>query len=153
MIALTEYPRLIKAEKQGHLKLFPPDVLARAEGILKAIDTTGAYSHSQGILPIRESIAKFIAERDETMAPEPKSIFMTNGASDGISRILECLITCNDSGIMIPIPQYPLYSAAIDLLGGSIVPYYLYEDQNWTLKVNNDITIHKEVIIMIAIGE
>ncbi|KAF0984143.1 hypothetical protein FDP41_007320 [Naegleria fowleri] len=34
---------------------------------------------------------------------------------------------------MIPIPQYPLYSATIDLCGGSQVPYYLEEESGWGL--------------------
>ncbi len=34
---------------------------------------------------------------------------------------------------MIPIPQYPLYSAAITLYGGAIIPYYLNEEKGWQL--------------------
>lgn len=36
---------------------------------------------------------------------------------------------------MIPIPQYPLYSALISLLNGTPVPYYLDESKNWSLDV------------------
>lgn len=39
--------------------------------------------------------------------------------------------------ILVPVPQYPLYSAAISLFGGSLVPYYLEETANWGLDVNN----------------
>jgi len=35
--------------------------------------------------------------------------------------------------ILVPVPQYPLYSAAISLFGGSLVPYYLEEEANWGL--------------------
>lgn len=38
---------------------------------------------------------------------------------------------------MVPVPQYPLYSAAISLFGGSLVPYYLEETANWGLDVND----------------
>lgn len=38
---------------------------------------------------------------------------------------------------MVPIPQYPLYSATISLFGGSLVPYYLEETANWGLDVND----------------
>jgi alanine transaminase len=37
---------------------------------------------------------------------------------------------------MISIPQYPLYSAAVNMFGGKIVPYYLDEDHDWDLNVN-----------------
>jgi alanine transaminase len=39
--------------------------------------------------------------------------------------ILQTLISNEKDGIMIPIPQYPLYSASVALNGGSILPYYL----------------------------
>lgn len=35
--------------------------------------------------------------------------------------------------MMIPIPQYPLYSASIALNGGQVVPYYLDEESGWQL--------------------
>lgn len=39
--------------------------------------------------------------------------------------------------ILVPVPQYPLYSATMSLLGGSLVPYYLEETANWGLDINN----------------
>lgn len=39
--------------------------------------------------------------------------------------VLQALIRGNNDGIMVPIPQYPLYSASIVLYGGQIVGYYL----------------------------
>ena len=39
--------------------------------------------------------------------------------------------------ILVPVPQYPLYSAAISLFGGSLVPYYLEEEANWGLDFVN----------------
>ena len=41
------------------------------------------------------------------------------------------------SQILCPIPQYPLYSATIRLLGGALVPYMLDEDNNWGLSASN----------------
>ena len=38
---------------------------------------------------------------------------------------------------MIPIPQYPLYSALITLNGGKQIPYFLDETQNWSLDTND----------------
>ena len=38
-------------------------------------------------------------------------------------------------GIMVPIPQYPLYSASIALYGGQLVPYYLDEGNTWALDI------------------
>lgn len=40
------------------------------------------------------------------------------------------------AGVMIPIPQYPLYSASIAQFGLEPVGYYLDEDNNWALDVS-----------------
>lgn len=127
-----EWPEQLADE--GFLVNYPRDVVDRVRGFLTQIGTTGAYSHSQGIPAVREKIAKFIEARDG-YSTDPKHIFMTNGASDGISRILECVIASPDIGVMIPIPQYPLYSASIILNGGIIVPYYMNEENDWSLRV------------------
>lgn len=39
--------------------------------------------------------------------------------------------------ILVPVPQYPLYSASIALYGGALVPYYLEEEANWSLDFVN----------------
>lgn len=45
------------------------------------------------------------------------------------------MITSENDSIMIPIPQYPLYSAAISLYGGHACPYYLNEEKGWQLDI------------------
>jgi aspartate/methionine/tyrosine aminotransferase len=47
------------------------------------------------------------------------------------------LIRNSNDGVMIPIPQYPLYSALITLNGGRQIPYYLDETKNWSLDIND----------------
>ena len=39
--------------------------------------------------------------------------------------------------MLCPIPQYPLYSATIQLVGGTLVPYYLNEESNWALDIED----------------
>lgn len=41
----------------------------------------------------------------------------------------------NNDGVLVPIPQYPLYSALATLLNGNLVPYYLKEEAGWALEV------------------
>ncbi|KAL8532707.1 hypothetical protein ACS0TY_009063 [Phlomoides rotata] len=52
-------------------------------------------------------------------------------------QILQTIIRGPSDGILVPVPQYPLYSATISLLGGSLVPYYLEETANWGLDIGN----------------
>ena len=49
--------------------------------------------------------------------------------------IFNTLITGPNDAIMIPIPQYPLYTAAIALYGGSPAPYYMDEGSGWQLNI------------------
>ena len=72
------------------------------------------------------------------MPADPDNIYLTTGASDGISTILKLLVSGagkSRTGEMIPIPQYPLYSAVISELNAVQVNYIL--DENcWALNVD-----------------
>lgn len=113
-------------------------ILDFAERILANIETgMGAYTDSRGPLFIREAIARYIDKRDNPAAggvpSNPNNIFLTNGASEGVRFILEMLISGKNDGIMIPTPQYPLYSATIKKCGGVQVNFYPDEDNDWNL--------------------
>ncbi|KAF9943294.1 hypothetical protein BGZ75_007234 [Mortierella antarctica] len=131
--SLVEYPDLLKDENaELTSKLYPSDAIARAKLLLKHIGSVGAYSHSQGIPAIRENVAKFIAERDGYPA-DPSKIFLTQGASAGVQLTLQMIVEHSQVGIMIPIPQYPLYTATLAVLDANPVPYYLDESKGWGL--------------------
>ncbi|KAI9274794.1 pyridoxal phosphate-dependent transferase [Phascolomyces articulosus] len=133
--SLCDNPELLKAEnREDLLKLYPQDAIDRAELLLKHIGSVGAYSHSQGLPHIRENIAKFLERRDGFPA-NPEHIYLTQGASSGVQNVLQMLTENEKSGIMIPIPQYPLYSATLSLINATPVPYYLKEEQDWGLSV------------------
>lgn len=120
VLSLLENPLLIKKEK--YLLENPMDgidnisnyAIELSENILTKMETgLGAYTDSKGQYFIRESIAKFIDNRDDidsskiALQSNPDNIFLTDGASEGAKAILELLITDKNDGIMIPIPQYP----------------------------------------------
>jgi aspartate/methionine/tyrosine aminotransferase len=129
ILALCEYPALM--EMAGGV--FPADAIETAKAILKGSKHgLGAYSESKGVRFIREAVAEFIRQRDGIDA-DAEAVFLTDGASKGVQMILNLLLASPADGIMIPIPQYPLYSATITLYGGRIVPYYLDESDHWKL--------------------
>lgn len=134
VLALVEYPALIDSAES----LFPQDVVEIAKTILKESKYgLGAYSDSKGMLFVRKAIAEFIEKRDSTgsvkVESNPEHIYLTDGASKGVQTALRMLISGEKDGIMIPIPQYPLYSATITLYGGVQVGYYLDESSGWNL--------------------
>ncbi|KAF8420489.1 pyridoxal phosphate-dependent transferase [Tirmania nivea] len=132
VLSILEYPDILKTDYAS--KIYPQDVIERAEQLLQEIGSVGAYSHSQGVLGIRRSIAKFIEERDGYPA-NPDNLFCTVGASAGVSTILTILCAKPTTGILIPVPQYPLYTATISLLNATPVPYYLNEQNSWSTDI------------------
>eukprot|EP01090_Pellita_catalonica_P010402 TRINITY_DN21847_c0_g1_i1.p1 TRINITY_DN21847_c0_g1~~TRINITY_DN21847_c0_g1_i1.p1 ORF type:complete len:527 (-),score=79.79 TRINITY_DN21847_c0_g1_i1:167-1564(-) len=132
VLSLIENPDLMKTAPDA----FPPDAISRAQFLLDNIPGgSGAYSNSQGIEVIRKNVAKFIEDRDG-FPSDPEEIFLTDGASSGVSKVLNCTIRGKEDGILIPIPQYPLYSASIPLFGGSQLEYYLDEENGWGMDIN-----------------
>lgn len=66
----------------------------------------------------------------------PNDLFLTDGATPCVHLMMKLLIRDKQDAILTPIPQYPLYSATIQLYGGTLVPYYLDEENGWGMDVN-----------------
>jgi alanine transaminase len=129
--SLLENPLLMEHEDVLTNSLgYKSDVIARAKWLLKEVKSVGAYSQSQGAPGIRESVAKFIERRDGYEA-DFKDIYLSNGASSGVNTLLHIMCAKPESGILVPIPQYPLYTATLSVLNARCVPYYLEESQAW----------------------
>jgi len=130
VLALVEDPELLERCPPG---IFPEDVAERARLILReSAHGLGAYTDSKGMRFVREAVAAFIRGRDGIDA-DPEHVFLTDGASKAVQAVLRLLIAGERDGILIPIPQYPLYSASITLLGGAQVGYHLDEAAEWRL--------------------
>ena len=131
LLSLVEYPELLKHTET--LKLYPRDIVMRAGAILERHPHgTGAYSQSPGIPFIRQAVADFITRRDGIPAGRDH-VILTDGASKGAQAVLTALLRSPSDGFMIPIPQYPLYSASLSLYGGKQIGYYLDEKSGWQL--------------------
>eukprot|EP00546_Thalassionema_frauenfeldii_P006908 CAMPEP_0178920626 /NCGR_PEP_ID=MMETSP0786-20121207/15106_1 /TAXON_ID=186022 /ORGANISM="Thalassionema frauenfeldii, Strain CCMP 1798" /LENGTH=767 /DNA_ID=CAMNT_0020594707 /DNA_START=43 /DNA_END=2346 /DNA_ORIENTATION=- len=139
VMALCDLPAEVGVDHPSVGDMFPPDVIERAKELRDIIGPsgTGAYTHSQGLLGIRQHVAEFIQERDGGTYPSHAgNIFLTNGASAAIAMVLQGLIGEPNDAVLIPIPQYPIYSAMIAKMGGRQVGYELSEDLNWTVTRN-----------------
>ena len=111
VLALCDLPAKQGVDHPKVQELFPSDVVERAREYREIIGPsgTGAYTHSQGILGFRRHVADYIQNRDGYPA-YPGNIFFTNGASSAIAMVLQGLLASNSDAVMIPIPQYPIYS-------------------------------------------
>lgn len=136
VLSLVENPTLL--DNPAVLKSafgYEQDVIERAKVLLANVQSVGAYSHSQGAPGIRNSVAKFIQERDGFPA-NPQDLFLTAGASSGVSTLLSVICNSPNAGVLVPIPQYPLYTATLSLLNAQCVPYYLDEHKAWGTDIN-----------------
>ncbi|CAH1968291.1 unnamed protein product [Acanthoscelides obtectus] len=134
VLALVTYPKLLSDPQ------FPEDAKERAKTILAGCrgGSVGSYTDSPGIEVIRKHVAQYIAERDGIPA-DWQNVVIGAGASDAIKNVLKlliCDINGKRPGVMIPIPQYPLYSATLAEFNIQQVGYYLNESTNWGLDIS-----------------
>ncbi|KJH42039.1 alanine aminotransferase 1 family protein [Dictyocaulus viviparus] len=117
---------------------FPSDVIEHSKTILRGCGghSAGAYSQSTGIDIIRKHVSEYITKRDGFPC-DPENVILSGGASESIRNVLKLFIrrdVSKKTGVMIPIPQYPLYSATVEEFGLGQVGYYLHEEKNWSLE-------------------
>jgi len=136
VMAIITCPSLLKSDA------FPADVKARAEELLAGCrgGSVGAYSDSPGIQIIRKHVAEYITLRDGGIPADWRNIMLSAGASEAIRSILKLMtnpgIICSKKpGVLIPIPQYPLYSATLAEYCMEQVGYYLDESKCWALNI------------------
>lgn len=133
VLACCLYPELMESGS------FSSDVVARAKHLLSgcAGASMGSYTDSAGIELVRKDVAAYIKERDGGIDSDPSNIYLSTGASEGIRTIMKLLLHGDGQvpvGVMIPLPQYPLYSATIAEFGAHQVSYYLNEETGWSLE-------------------
>ena len=96
-----------------------PDVIMR--DMIAALPTSQGYSSSKGIIPARRAIVT----RYEVIPGFPPfdvdDVFLGNGVSELISMTTQALLNDGDE-VLIPAPDYPLWTAATSLAGGKPVP-------------------------------
>lgn len=117
--------------------LFPSDVVERARSILQSASgqSLGSYTDSRGLHVVRKHVAEFLQKRDGFPA-DIESVYLINGASEGIKQIMKLAIQRDRRvGFLLPIPQYPLYTACISENNADVLPYYLDESNNWEISV------------------
>lgn len=131
LLNLTFEPELLNSPN------YPEDVKAHAREVLDCCQggSVGSYTDSAGLEVVRKQVAEFISQRDGVPC-DWHNIFLTAGASPGIKSVLaliRCEVGNKTPGVMVPIPQYPLYSATIAEYGMQKVDYYLDEETGWSL--------------------
>jgi len=117
----TQGRKLIKLNigNPGAFGFRAPEHLQQA--ITRDIDHTDPYTHQQGLPAAREAIAAAYARRGMPDA-HPDRVFVGNGVSELIDLSLRALLNPGDE-VLVPSPDYPLWSAATILNDGRPVYY------------------------------
>ncbi|MGD9660330.1 MAG: pyridoxal phosphate-dependent aminotransferase [Porticoccaceae bacterium] len=104
----------------------PDEIL---QDVIHNLSAAQGYSHSKGIFSAR----KAIMQRTQVQGianVEIDDVFLGNGASELIVFAMQALLEDGDE-ILIPAPDYPLWTAAVTLAGGTPVHYRCDEQNGW----------------------
>jgi len=110
-----------------------PDEIVR--DIVLNLPNAQAYGDSRGLFAARKAIMHDFQSKG-VMDVGIDDIFIGNGASELISMSMQALLNNGDE-ILIPMPDYPLWTAAATLAGGRAVHYLCDEASGWNPDLND----------------
>ncbi|MBZ4668071.1 MAG: aminotransferase class [Defluviitaleaceae bacterium] len=99
------------------------------EKMSENLSKTEGYSDSKGILSAREAIVKYCKKKGIPNVTVD-DVYTGNGVSELITLSLQGLLNYGDE-ILVPAPDYPLWTASVTLAGGKAVHYICDEKANW----------------------
>ncbi|WP_105199804.1 MULTISPECIES: pyridoxal phosphate-dependent aminotransferase [unclassified Pseudoalteromonas] len=104
----------------------PEDML---KDIIRNLSSAQGYCDSKGLYSARVAVYQHYQQRGlHNLSID--NIFIGNGVSELIQMVTQALVN-NDDEILIPAPDYPLWSACVTLAGGKAVHYRCDEQQDW----------------------
>lgn len=118
--------------------------------IIQHLPETQGYSDSRGLYSARTAIVQYYQTKG-ILTLEPNDIYLGNGVSELIPMTLQALLDPGDE-ILIPTPDYPLWTASTALAGGTPVHYLCEEENGWQPSVEDiraKITSHTKGIVVI----
>jgi alanine-synthesizing transaminase len=89
--------------------------------IIENLKASEAYCHQKGIFPAREAVVMQQQSRG-VKGVSADEVFMGNGVSELIDLVLRALLSTDDE-VLVPTPDYPLWTAAVNLNRGRAVHY------------------------------
>ena len=110
-----------------------PDVIMR--DMIAALPTSQGYSTSKGIVSARRAIVTRY-ELEDFPAFDVDDVYLGNGVSELISMVTQALLNDGDE-VLIPAPDYPLWTAATSLAGGTPVHYLCDEEDDWNPSIED----------------
>lgn len=116
----------------------------------KNIKKAQGYSNSKGIEDARIAIKKYYKTKDVKRL-NIDDIFLGNGVSELILMSMQALLQ-EDDEVLIPMPDYPLWTASVNVVGGRAIHYICDEENEWYPDIRdmeNKITYKTKAIVII----
>ncbi len=97
--------------------------------MIRNLANAAPYSDSKGIFSARKAIMHYCQEK-EIQGVTLEDIYTGNGVSELIVLAMNALLNAQDE-VLVPAPDYPLWTAAVSLSGGTPVHYLCDESKDW----------------------
>ncbi|MBV8679316.1 MAG: pyridoxal phosphate-dependent aminotransferase [Aquitalea sp.] len=127
---------------------FAPDEII--EDVIVNLPSASGYSDSKGLFAARKSIMHYAQEKHLPNV-SMDDIIIGNGVSELIVMAMQALLDNGDE-VLVPAPDYPLWTAAVSLAGGKAVHYLCDEEQGWFPSIDDiraKITPNTRAIVVI----
>jgi len=97
--------------------------------IIRNLPHSAGYSDSKGIFAARKAVMHYTQQKN-IKGVDVEDIYIGNGVSELIDMSMNALLNTGDE-VLIPAPDYPLWTAAVSLSGGRPVHYLCDEGAGW----------------------
>jgi len=115
----------------GNLAVFglePPDEIV--QDMIRNLPHAAGYTDSKGLFAPRKAVVHYTQEKS-IRGVTVDDVYLGNGASELIAMSMNALLDDGDE-VLIPAPDYPLWTAVVGLSGGTPVHYLCDEQAGWT---------------------
>jgi alanine-synthesizing transaminase len=135
----------------GNLAVFnfdPPDEIV--QDMIRNMQNAAGYTDSKGMFAPRKAIMHYTQEK-HIRGVTIEDIYIGNGASELIVMGMNALLNSGDE-VLVPAPDYPLWTAAVSLSGGKPVHYVCDESADWMPDIDDiksKITPNTKAIVVI----
>jgi alanine-synthesizing transaminase len=126
----------------------PPEEIQ--QDMIRNLVNSAAYSDSKGIFTARKAIMHYSQEKN-IKGVTIDDIYTGNGVSELIVLAMNALLNNGDE-VLVPAPDYPLWTAAVSLSGGTPIHYLCDEENNWAPNIDDmraKITANTKGIVVI----
>lgn len=125
----------------------PDDIL---KDVIRNLPTAQGYCESKGIYPARVAVMQYF-QQNGILDVSVDDIYIGNGVSELIVMAMQGLLNDEDE-VLIPAPDYPLWTAAVALSGGEPIHYHCDDENHWFPNLEdmaNKITPKTKAIVLI----